>query len=98
MRYRLRTLVVLLAICPPLMAWGWAKGQEYCRWLEQQAEFRRQKTARGLVQLGIASTVGVGAHSDTGLVIDWQVEPGPVADLDLPYTQGPGPDESGENR
>lgn len=33
MRYRLRTLLILLAILPPLLAWGWHEWQEH---LERQ--------------------------------------------------------------
>jgi hypothetical protein len=37
MRYRLRTLLVLLAVLPPLLAWTWMEYARY-RTLQQQRE------------------------------------------------------------
>ena len=92
MRYRLRTLVILLAICPPLLAWGWAKGQEYRRWLQQRAELEQKATTQRLVQRNTSFARGLGASPDADFAIDWHTEPGPVGDLDLSYYQDPVPD------
>jgi hypothetical protein len=45
MRYRLRTLLILFALLPPLLAgtW-WLSYREYARWQERQAEQRLAKT------------------------------------------------------
>ena len=56
MRYRLRTLLILLAILPPLLAVSWWK---YSEW---KAEQERQRAERELVQMlrtGRAGIVGV---------------------------------------
>jgi hypothetical protein len=42
MRYRLRTLLILLAILPPLVWFGWTK---YEAWRAEQAERERQLIA-----------------------------------------------------
>jgi hypothetical protein len=31
MRYRLRTLMILLALGPPVLGWGWAHWEQYQR-------------------------------------------------------------------
>jgi hypothetical protein len=36
MRFRLRTLLILLAILPPLLAISWVKWQEYREYLAEQ--------------------------------------------------------------
>jgi hypothetical protein len=40
MRYRLRTLVIVLAILPPLLWVGWAK---YEAWLSEQKQLRTRR-------------------------------------------------------
>jgi hypothetical protein len=43
MRYRLRTLLILLAVGPPVAAWGWSEYQEHCERVRQEAAFREWK-------------------------------------------------------
>jgi hypothetical protein len=37
MRYRLRTLLILLAVLPPLLAWGWGEYDKYRERMRRQA-------------------------------------------------------------
>ena len=46
MRYRLRTLLILLAILPPLLAVAWVRWQEH---LEYLAEQQRRETMQPTV-------------------------------------------------
>ena len=43
MRYRLRTLLIVLAILPPLLAWGWLAWQEHAIESKRQAERAKMK-------------------------------------------------------
>jgi hypothetical protein len=92
MRYRLRTLFVLLAIGPPLLAYGWSLEQEYQRWLVQQAELQKQAETPRRVQLNV-SFVEPGTQvtrpfddSTEGFTIGW-TSSGPTADLNLAFNQ-----------
>jgi len=78
MRYRLRTLLALLAICPPLLAGAWIKIEEYRRWLAQQE----------LAHAAARPMLVTPTTSDYVVEIQWSAS-GPVADLDLAYSQGP---------
>ena len=44
MRYRLRTLLIVLALVPPLLAMGWVKWQEYREYLADK--HRREMVQR----------------------------------------------------
>ena len=46
MRYKLRTLLILLAILPPLLAFGWWK---YSAWKAEQSRQRALERARLLI-------------------------------------------------
>jgi len=76
MRYRLRTLLALLAICPPLLAGVWIKVDEYRRWLAQQE----------LAQAAARPKLVARATDDFVVEIEWSAV-GPTADLDLAYSQ-----------
>jgi len=42
MRYHLRTLLILLAILPPALAWGWSEYGKYREAQRQREEFKEQ--------------------------------------------------------
>jgi len=46
MRYRLRTLFILLALAPPALAWGWSEYGEY-----RQRERLREELQREVEQI-----------------------------------------------
>ena len=46
MRYRLRTLLILLAVLPPLLAIGWGKYSASLELSRQQAEWERSERKR----------------------------------------------------
>jgi len=49
MRYRLRTLLIALALLPPLLAGGWVWGwREYAQWQERR---QQQRSAVAMQQL-----------------------------------------------
>lgn len=94
MRYRLRTLCVLLAICPPVLAYAWSLEQQYLQWLAQQAELRKpQAAAPRQLQLNVSArpaaqpTTTVFDDSTKSFTIGW-TSSGPTADLDLAFNQG----------
>jgi hypothetical protein len=50
-RYRLRTLLILLAILPPLLCWGWRKYEDYRvrqYWIEILGEYPQIQPLDGL--------------------------------------------------
>ena len=67
MRYRLRTLLFLLAVLPPLLAWTWIEYAKY-RTLQQQREaLKRQfpvSAGSGLRVVVPAANSASGAPSD----------------------------------
>jgi hypothetical protein len=54
MRYRLRTLLILLAILPPMVAWTWFGYWAYCDYRERQ-RLAAEQAKRDLVFQRISS-------------------------------------------
>jgi hypothetical protein len=50
MRYRLRTLLIVLALLPPLLAGGYWGGGEYVYWRERPAWGKQRADARAEVE------------------------------------------------
>jgi hypothetical protein len=46
MRYRLRTLLIVLAVGPPLGAWGWSEYAKYCERKEELEALKKLKPPR----------------------------------------------------
>jgi hypothetical protein len=72
MRYRLRTLLILLAIMPPLLWFGWGKYQAWKAEQDRPAALMRQKSLM-LLRRPIPRAV----------LRAWENQ-GPRADLDIP--------------
>jgi hypothetical protein len=72
MRYRLRTLLIVLAILPPLLAWGWRRVDDHRRYeeikrlvmaMESYSGVRLQRDPPPADYLRIKwEPAGVGAH------------------------------------
>jgi len=54
-RYKLRTLLILLAILPPLLAVGW---WQYSAWRAEQEKQRALREARPQVQIEVVISTG----------------------------------------
>jgi hypothetical protein len=57
MRYRLRTLLIVLAILPPLLWFGWTKYEAWREAERQRAELERLSLLQNRLDLGMLPTV-----------------------------------------
>jgi hypothetical protein len=76
MRFRLRTLLIVLTLMPPLLAWGWSAWQEALA----SARGQRERERAQMALCKIADDLMIQAQ-----YIPVPVGPGPTADLDLPF-------------
>jgi len=63
MRFRLRSLLILMAIAPPLAAWAWTAYREHVRQMEQM----RQERFRLLMTISIPLLIGEEEEFTSGI-------------------------------